>query len=169
MQPITEKKIWTDEELMAMPEDGNNYELLKGELVISPTGALHEHIGGILLERLNAYVRNRKLGAVWGSSVGFKLQQGTVLSSDLSFVAKINCKGSNYRRRPFRTMHPILRSRFFLHSIRLKDFIERSFCIFKMVQRWFGSSIPMNRQFSCTIPLSQTQFFTSVISLTVNM
>jgi len=31
--PIT-SKAWTDQELMALPDDGNKYELVNGELVM---------------------------------------------------------------------------------------------------------------------------------------
>ncbi|NJM28322.1 MAG: Uma2 family endonuclease, partial [Pseudanabaena sp. RU_4_16] len=33
MTVATEQKIWTDEEFMALPRDGNRYELVNGELV----------------------------------------------------------------------------------------------------------------------------------------
>jgi hypothetical protein len=37
-------KVWTDEELMALPSDGYKRELLHGEIVMSPAGSEHGHI-----------------------------------------------------------------------------------------------------------------------------
>jgi len=33
--PPTPIKVWTDQELMALPDDGNKYELVDGELIVS--------------------------------------------------------------------------------------------------------------------------------------
>lgn len=93
MQAETTKKIWTDEELMSLPDDGNKYEVVNGELVMTPTGAEHEHIGAVLLEKLLGYARSHRLGTVWGSSVGFRLRGGNVRSPDVSFVAKEKLAG----------------------------------------------------------------------------
>jgi len=46
--PATDKKIWTDAELMALT-DGNCYELVNGELVnMGNSGALHGYTCSIL-------------------------------------------------------------------------------------------------------------------------
>jgi len=37
-----EKKVWTDEAFMALPDDGQHYEIVNGELIdIGNSGALH--------------------------------------------------------------------------------------------------------------------------------
>jgi len=38
----TEKKVWTDDEFMALPQDGHRYEIVNGELIdMGNPGALH--------------------------------------------------------------------------------------------------------------------------------
>jgi Uma2 family endonuclease len=58
----TAVKVWTDEELMALPKDGHKRELLEGEIIISPAGSEHGHIAVIDPAGRNARV-HRASGA----------------------------------------------------------------------------------------------------------
>ena len=40
MQALVENKVWTEAELMALPDDGRKYELVEGEIVVSNAGPL---------------------------------------------------------------------------------------------------------------------------------
>ncbi|MGH7637272.1 MAG: Uma2 family endonuclease [Gemmatimonadaceae bacterium] len=57
---------WTLDMLHRLPEDGNKYELIRGELFVTPppTGE-HENVIGILHEILAPYVRDHRLGRVY--------------------------------------------------------------------------------------------------------
>jgi len=49
----TEKKLWTEAELQALPDDGYNYEVVNGELVMSPKNNFqHENLCGLCLVRI---------------------------------------------------------------------------------------------------------------------
>jgi len=62
----TDTKPWTLEELDRLPDDGNTYELVYGELFVTPPPSpSHEEIGAILLERLILYVERWRLGRVY--------------------------------------------------------------------------------------------------------
>ena len=81
----------TADELLEMPDDGSRYELVKGELIrMAPTG--HKH--GIVTMRLAAplyrYVRDHKLGEVYGAESGFVISQDpdTVRAPDVAFVQR---------------------------------------------------------------------------------
>ncbi len=53
-----EKKVWTDEEVMTLPEDGHRYEVVNGELVdMGISGALHSYVCSTLMIILGTYVR----------------------------------------------------------------------------------------------------------------
>lgn len=80
--------LLTSAEYMALPDDGNRYELIFGELVMSPSarfghGSVMAHVGG----RLSDFVRSRKLGSV---SVETDIVMGKhiVLRPDICFVSK---------------------------------------------------------------------------------
>jgi Uma2 family endonuclease len=72
---------------MALPRDGRKYELLGGELVVSPTGFKHGYISVCLAAALNHFVVQRRLGLVVDSSTGFRMKSGDCLSPDVSFVS----------------------------------------------------------------------------------
>jgi Uma2 family endonuclease len=84
--PAVEPKPLTVEDMASMPRDGRKYELIEGELVVSPAGMRHEEIGARLLVSIGIYLMTHCLGKVFGSSVGFELPSGNLLSPDASFV-----------------------------------------------------------------------------------
>jgi Uma2 family endonuclease len=82
----TTPKTWTDEELMALPDDGK-YELVDGELIhVSPAGARHGDIVAELLVRVRVFAKQHKLGHVFDGQTGFRLPAGNLRSPDVSFV-----------------------------------------------------------------------------------
>ena len=89
-----ETKVWTDAEFMALPDDGNRYELVKGELVnLANSGALHGYIAIILSAALFALVTSRKLGVLLDSSTAFTMKNGNKRSPDIAFFAKERLQG----------------------------------------------------------------------------
>jgi Uma2 family endonuclease len=77
----------TEADLLSQPADGNKYELVDGEIRVSPGGARHGRIEMKLGSRIETFVTANRLGHVFGSSVGFRLPGGNVRSPDLSFVS----------------------------------------------------------------------------------
>jgi Uma2 family endonuclease len=82
----------TDEDLLRLPQDGRKYELVDGEIRVSPAGIRHGQVSVRLVFALSLYLRDRPLGIVLDSSTGFrlpgrKLGQKDVRSPDVSFVA----------------------------------------------------------------------------------
>jgi Uma2 family endonuclease len=89
----SEQKIWTDEEFMALPEDGR-YELVNGELVsMGNSGMEHGYIASNLIIFLGGLVRSQKLGVICDSSTAFTMKTGNKRSPDVSFVAKERLQG----------------------------------------------------------------------------
>jgi Uma2 family endonuclease len=59
-------KHWTLDELHRLPDDGNKYELVRGELFVTPTPSDdHETIIARLARRLNPFVEAQRLGFVY--------------------------------------------------------------------------------------------------------
>lgn len=81
------KSRWTDNELMSLPKDGNKYELVDGDLLVSPVGNTHSQICIRLSSMLHFFARKKKLGRVYDSSMGFRLSPKILLSPDVSFVS----------------------------------------------------------------------------------
>jgi Uma2 family endonuclease len=84
-------KLMTAEELAAMPDDGNRYELVNGELIaMAPSFARHGMIAGAIAVSLGHHVKTNRLGAVLVADAGFVLTRGpdTVRAPDAAFVRK---------------------------------------------------------------------------------
>ena len=86
------KKVWTDDELEALPKDGCKYELLDGNLIMSPVHANHGAVCVRLVTVLSNFVRRHKLGEVYDSCTGFRLSENVLLSPDVAFVSKARLK-----------------------------------------------------------------------------
>ena len=58
---------WTLAELHRLPNDGNKYELVRGELFVTPAPSVaHEELAAVLARILDRYVEPRALGRVYG-------------------------------------------------------------------------------------------------------
>jgi Uma2 family endonuclease len=89
-----EKKVWTDEAFMALPDDGHHYEIVNGELIdMGNSGALHGYVCSTLMILLGGYIRIQNLGAMLDSSTAFKMKNGNKRSPDISFFAKERLQG----------------------------------------------------------------------------
>ena len=89
-----ETKVCNDAEFMALPDDGNRYELVKGELInMGNSGALHGYIAIILSAALFGLVTSRKLGVLLDSSTAFTMKNGNKRSPDIAFFAKERLQG----------------------------------------------------------------------------
>jgi Uma2 family endonuclease len=85
--PAIDSRPLTAADMLAMPRDGQKYELVAGELIVSPAGIQHEGIASRLVVRIGVYLMGNRLGEVYTSSVGYELPSGDVLSPDVSFVS----------------------------------------------------------------------------------
>jgi Uma2 family endonuclease len=92
----------TAEELIKLPDDGNHYELIKGELLtMSPPGDEHGAVIMNLTLPLGNYVKENNLGVLRAAETGFKLESNpdTVLAPDIAFIARdrVGTKVPGYR------------------------------------------------------------------------
>jgi len=93
MAIASEKKRWTDEEFMALPQ-GGRYELVDGDLIdMGNSGMEHGNIGMFLGGVIEIYVRSHKLGVTCDSSTAFTMKSGNKRSPDVSFVARERLQG----------------------------------------------------------------------------
>jgi len=66
MHMAAKLKQWTLEEVHSLPDDGNKYELVRGQLFVTPPPSFeHEHIGTRLARVLDRYVEAQGLGEVF--------------------------------------------------------------------------------------------------------
>lgn len=78
----------TYEDYVELPDDGRRYEILDGELEVSPAPSpLHQTVSMSLSLILGGHVRARKLGRVYHAPIDVILAPTTVVQPDLVFVA----------------------------------------------------------------------------------
>jgi Uma2 family endonuclease len=91
MSAVSQKaaRIWTEVELQAVPDEGYIHEVVNGELVMSPKNNFqHEQICERINFALESFNRLHRLGAVFGSSMGFWMENRNCRAPDVSFVPK---------------------------------------------------------------------------------
>lgn len=77
----------TLDDLLKLPDDGWQYELVEGVLVrMPPSGIRATSIATIIAAALLAYVRPRRLGVVTGEQGGYTLDPDTELMPDVGFI-----------------------------------------------------------------------------------
>jgi Uma2 family endonuclease len=79
----------TADELLEMPDDGMSYELVRGELQMTPPpGSEHGEVTMNLAAPLFQHVKKSHLGIVYAAETGFKLESNpdTVRAPDIAFV-----------------------------------------------------------------------------------
>lgn len=98
----TKRRVWTEAELEALPEDGYIHEVVDGELVMSPKNNWqHGDICAELLMVMRAHAKSNHLGAVWDSSTGFWMENLNCRAPDISFVQKERLRGFKRREARF--------------------------------------------------------------------
>jgi len=85
---LTTEHEWTEAQIMRLPEVGGKYELIEGEVLVTPTGYPHEDLVANLISRLRPFVMELGLGRIFSSSLGYWMKSGNLRSPDVSFVAK---------------------------------------------------------------------------------
>ena len=90
MEAKRTRQRWTYAEFARLPSEGSTrYEVIDGELVVTPAPALH-HQGIVthLVWLLYGFVRENDLGKVFASPVDVLFAEGDYLEPDIVFVAR---------------------------------------------------------------------------------
>jgi Uma2 family endonuclease len=78
---------WTVERALALPEDGNRYEVLDGELFVTPAPSWgHQSLLAMLFRRLGQYVDDHRLGWTRWSPADIVFSPRRLLQPDLFVV-----------------------------------------------------------------------------------
>ena len=85
-RPTNAASDWTYSEYARLPDDGNRYEVIDGEVCVTPApGPAHQSVAGSLYLALRPYVEKHRLGKVlW--DVDLLFVSGQYLRPDLVFV-----------------------------------------------------------------------------------
>ena len=117
MHMATTTKHWTLEELQSLPDDGNKYELVHGELFVTPAPSLgHETIIARLNALLVPYVAAQGLGLVYHARSVVRRKKSEV-EPDLMVRQPPSSHGNEWEKAPL----PILVVEVLSDSTRRRD------------------------------------------------
>ena len=75
---------WTVEQLATLPDDGKRYEIIDGELYVTPSPTYrHQDAAAELLVRLRAYLKIQRAGSALGAPADVEFSQRTVVEPDI--------------------------------------------------------------------------------------
>ena len=78
---------WTYEEFARLPNDGNRYEVIGGELYVTPApNPIHARVAARLTRVLDAFAEDHGLGAVFTGQIDVLFGEGDYLEPDIIFV-----------------------------------------------------------------------------------
>lgn len=90
----------TYDDLLKMPDDFNRYEIINGELLVSPALSLaHQLLSGQLFKVVSAHVDKRRLGELLYAPVDVRLSPYNVVEPDLLFIRQDRFE--TYKKRGF--------------------------------------------------------------------
>lgn len=86
-------RVWTRQDVLALPDDGKRYELVDGELLVSASPTYpHQYAVGGLYRRIWPFVEDQRLGDTLMSPADLDLLGGQLLQPDL-FILPPNPQG----------------------------------------------------------------------------
>lgn len=89
----SQKKTYTYEDYLKLPDDRNRYEIINGELVKTPAPkTIHQGAISNLFYELKDFVRKNSLGKVYTSPCDVLLGDENIVQPDILFIAKENKK-----------------------------------------------------------------------------
>ena len=94
MEASTRQKVWTYQEYLKL-DDGNRYEIIGGELIMSPSpGSMHQFAAENLSFILGQHVRKKSSGRICYAPIDVVFNEGTpeeeTVQPDILFIAGAN-------------------------------------------------------------------------------
>lgn len=79
---------WTAEMVRAIPQDGNRYEVVHGELLVTPAPrAWHQELTGRLYIALRGYLARERVGHAWAAPADISFTPDVLVQPDVFVVA----------------------------------------------------------------------------------
>ncbi|MEW6619844.1 MAG: Uma2 family endonuclease [bacterium] len=87
----TKEEKWTYEDYVQFPDDGKRYQIIQGEVYMSPAPVpYHQRISAKLFEILQQFVKINKLGEVFYAPCDVLFSDEDVVQPDIFFISKEN-------------------------------------------------------------------------------
>jgi Uma2 family endonuclease len=88
MAETADRKHWTYEDYLRLPDDGKRYEIVRGDLIVSPSPRWrHQRIAFLLGHHIERYAGPRGLGQCVAASTDVVLANDSVVQPDVQFIS----------------------------------------------------------------------------------
>lgn len=95
--PVPEPTVWTVEMLRDLPDDGKRYEIIDGELLVSPSPRWrHQRAAQTLLLRLSTYLDASRAGYAYFAPADVEFSRLRVVEPDLFVVPLVDGRPPNH-------------------------------------------------------------------------
>lgn len=85
------KKSYTYQDYLDLPEDGNRYEIINGELImVAAPITFHQVVSGNIEYELRTFVKNQKCGFVFDAPIDVKFSESNIVQPDILYVSNKN-------------------------------------------------------------------------------
>jgi Uma2 family endonuclease len=83
-------RFWTPDEVRALPADGHRYEVVAGDLLVTPAPSFsHQEATGLLLLALSTYLRRTSVGHAAVSPADLTPESGALVQPDVFVVGLV--------------------------------------------------------------------------------
>lgn len=90
MGMVTAPTKWTVAMVQALPDDGNRYEIIDGELFVTPAPTWnHQDALAVLFQRVYAYVRENAIGCALFAPADIEFSEQTLVQPDLFVTPRV--------------------------------------------------------------------------------
>ncbi len=98
--PAALDRYYTRNEVLDLPDDGNRYELVYGELLVTPSPALsHQLVVGRLFSALHSYVERHAVGRAFVSPADLSWgRDDVIVQPDIFVVSQSNAREDRWER-----------------------------------------------------------------------
>lgn len=84
-------KIYSYEDYVKLPDDRNRYEIINGELIMTPAPKIiHQSVSGVIDFELRSFLKNKNLGKVFTAPTDVVLSKTNVVQPDILFIGSEN-------------------------------------------------------------------------------
>ena len=97
--PLALDRIYTADEVRALPHDGNCYELVWGQLLVTPPPRpLHQLVVERLGAALSTYCERERVGKSWHTAADISWSADTLVQPDVFIVSRSEAATLDWRR-----------------------------------------------------------------------
>jgi len=90
---LTQRKVFTYQDYLELPEDSHQYQVINGELVMAPAPyTIHQGVSANIFDALKSFMKETRIGKVLYAPVDVVLSETNVFQPDILFVANENSK-----------------------------------------------------------------------------